>query len=51
MQEGGFNMLLMDLLMMWGSKGYNKVNEIHFDNKGKCLVVVDSFNLKESFSN
>jgi hypothetical protein len=47
MQEGKFNIHLMDLAFMSG----HKVDGIHFGYRGKCFIVVNAFNLRESFGN
>jgi hypothetical protein len=51
MQKGGFNIRLMDLPFMGGSKGKNKVDGIHFGYRGKGFIIVNSFNLGKSFGN
>jgi hypothetical protein len=51
MQEGGFNIHLMDLPFMSGNKGNNKLDGIHFGYRGKCFIIVNSFNLGKSFGN
>jgi hypothetical protein len=45
MQEGGFDIHLMDLPFMQGCKGKNKAYGIHFGYRGKGFIIVNSFNL------
>ena len=41
MQEGGFNVHMMDLPFMWGNKGKNKLNGIHSSYKGKGFIIIN----------
>jgi hypothetical protein len=45
MQEGRFNIHLMDLPFMLSNKGKNKVDGIHFGYMGTSFIIVNSFNL------
>jgi hypothetical protein len=51
MQEGGFNIHMMDLPFMGGNKGTKKVDGSHFGYRGKGLIIVNSLNLGKSFGN
>ena len=50
-QEGRFNIHLMDLPFMRGSKGKNKADGVHIGYRGKGFIIVNSFNLGKSFGN
>ena len=45
MQEGGFDIHLMDFPFLRCSKGKNKVNGVHFGNRGKRFGIVSTLNL------
>jgi hypothetical protein len=45
MQEGGFDIHLMDFPFIGCIKGKNKVNGVHFGNRGKGFGIVNSLNL------
>jgi hypothetical protein len=49
-KEGKFNIHLMDLPFMC-SRGRNKADGIHFGYRGKCFIIVNSFNLGKYFGN
>jgi hypothetical protein len=51
MQEGIFNIYLMGLPFMRGSKGEYKADGIHFGYGGKGFIIVVAFNLREFFGN
>ena len=51
MQEGKFDIHLMDLPFIGWNKGKNKVNEVHFGNRGKCFSIFSALNLWKTFSN
>jgi hypothetical protein len=51
MQEGVFYIHLMDLRIMGGNKGKNKADGIHFGYRGKCFIIVNSFDLGKYFGN
>jgi hypothetical protein len=50
-QEGGFNIHLMEIPFMRGNKGKNKADGIHFGYRDKGFIIVNSFNLGKSFGN
>jgi hypothetical protein len=50
-QEGRFNIHLMDLPFMRGNKGKNKIDGINFGYRGKGFIIVNSFNSGKSFGN
>ena len=45
MQEGGFDIHLIDFPFIGWSKGKNKVNGVHFGNRGKGFSIVNTLNL------
>ena len=45
MQEGGFDIHLMDFPFIGCSKGKNKANGVHFGNRGKGFGIVNALNL------
>ena len=45
MQEGKFDIHLMDFPFIGCNKGNNKVNGVHFGNKGKRFSIVNAHNL------
>ena len=45
MQEGEFHIHLMNLPFIGCAKGKNKVNGVHFGNRGKGFGIVNALNL------
>lgn len=45
MQEGGLGIHLMELPFIGCSKGNNKVNGVHFGNRGNYFDIVNALNL------
>ena len=45
MQEGRFNIHLMDIPFGRGIKGKNKADRVHFGNKGEGFTIVNAFKL------
>ena len=45
MQEGGFDIHLMDFPFIGCSEGKNKANGVHFGNRGKGFGIVNALNL------
>ena len=51
MEEGRFNIHLMDFLFERGSKGKKKAVRVHFGNRGEGFSIVNSFNLWKTLRN
>jgi len=51
MQEGGFDIHLMDLPFIGCNKGKNKVKGVHFGNRGKIFGIFNALNLWKTFIN
>jgi len=45
MQEGRFNIHLMDFPFERGGKGKNKADRVHFGNRGEGFSIVNDLNL------
>jgi len=50
-QEGIFNIHLMDFPIERGNKGKNKADKVHFGNRGEGFSISNSFNLLKTLSN